>query len=248
MSKIRVVGEKTEGCCCPAQPLRPVRAFRQFGLPLLIDNPNLGDQLVGFLEKRSQRMRPAAQLLFLRFSRERVLVGKQIEAHVRFPRQRIFRCRFEFFQELRRHFEQPARGPLRRVGARWLSMRWTVLAPSITLVDFLALAHARSAREWMDAMRSFDAPAQNMLVADRGGHIAIRSTGAFPLRPGDGRGDEIRDGTTSASDWTGWWPLAKGMCLTGFWEPLSNAGDLSPMASSIWREPALPAASRWVWC
>lgn len=102
-----------------------------------------------------------------------------------------------------------ARGPLRRIGSRWLSMRWTVLAPRVTLTDFLALAGARSAREWLDAMRTFDAPAQNMLVADRAGNIAIRSTGRFPLRPGDGRGDEIRDGTTSASDWTGVWPLAK---------------------------------------
>src|SRR5690606_11371048 len=36
-----------------------------------------------------------------------------------------------------------------------------------------------------------------------------RSTGRYPVRPGDGRGDRVFDGTTSASDWTGDWPLER---------------------------------------
>lgn len=102
-----------------------------------------------------------------------------------------------------------ARGPLRRVGGRWLSMRWTVLDPETPVGDFVAVAHARTADDFLHAMHDFGAPAQNMLVADRAGTIAIRSTGRFPLRPGNGRGDEIRDGTSSRSDWTGYWPAAK---------------------------------------
>ena len=39
------------------------------------------------------------------------------------------------------------------------------------------------------------------------GSIAIRSTGTFPRRPGDGRGDVVRDGSMSASDWRGVLPL-----------------------------------------
>ena len=50
----------------------------------------------------------------------------------------------------------------------------------------------------------FRSPAQNMLVADRHGSIAIRSTGRFPNRP---NGFVVRDGTTSASDWRGFIPL-----------------------------------------
>jgi penicillin amidase len=46
-------------------------------------------------------------------------------------------------------------------------------------------------------------------VADTLGHIAIRSTGHYPLRAGDGRGDRILDGTKRANDWQGWWPLAR---------------------------------------
>jgi penicillin G amidase len=97
------------------------------------------------------------------------------------------------------------RGPMRRVGGRWLSMRWTVLEGGSELSAFHFAAHARSAAELEDAFaQHYRAPAQNMLAADRGGHIAIRSNGRFPIRPGDGSGAVVRDGTTSASDWIGW--------------------------------------------
>jgi penicillin amidase len=54
--------------------------------------------------------------------------------------------------------------------------------------------------------RYFWTPAQNMLVADRRGTIAIRSTGRFPVRPGGGSGFAIRDGGSSANDWRGYLP------------------------------------------
>jgi penicillin amidase len=72
---------------------------------------------------------------------------------------------------------------------------------------FLAAARATTAAEWMTAMAAYRAPAQNMLVADRTGTIAIRSTGWFPIRAGNGSGAELHDGSTSATDWTGFWPL-----------------------------------------
>ena len=100
------------------------------------------------------------------------------------------------------------RGPLLLGGTRPLSMRWLVLEGGG--VDALLEAqHARSAVEWLRLMRSFRTPAQNGLVADRGGAIAIRSTGSFPIRPGNGRGDLIRDGSTSKSDWIGFWPTPR---------------------------------------
>ena len=101
------------------------------------------------------------------------------------------------------------RGPMRREGGRWLSMRWTVLDPSDEIEGFAGASHARTAEEWFTAMAAYSAPPQNMLVADRGGTIAIRTVGKFPLRPGDGRGDEIRDGSRSANDWPGWRPAAR---------------------------------------
>ena len=72
---------------------------------------------------------------------------------------------------------------MQRVRGRWLSMRWTVLEAGREAVGFIEGARARTAAEFEDAMaRSYRAPAQNMLAADRGGHIAIRSTGRYPIR------------------------------------------------------------------
>jgi penicillin amidase len=101
------------------------------------------------------------------------------------------------------------RGPMQKLQGMWVSMRWTALEPSDEMRAFHDAARARTTREFEDAMaRSFLVPAQNMLVADRHGSIAIRSTGHYPLRPDDGDGRRIRDGATSASDWRGFWPVS----------------------------------------
>lgn len=99
------------------------------------------------------------------------------------------------------------RGPMVRVGTRWLSVRWTPFESSGAGAEFLRLDRATGVPDWLDGWKDFVAPAQNGIVADRAGRIAIRSTGRFPTRPGDGRGDVIRDGSTSASDWIGAVPL-----------------------------------------
>ena len=101
------------------------------------------------------------------------------------------------------------RGPMRNVLGKWLSMRWTAYEPSHEPDNFMALSHTRNVGEWLYAMRDYVAPTQNGLVADQSGTIAIRSSGAYPIRPGDGRGDVIRDGSTSASDWTGFLPVER---------------------------------------
>ena len=99
------------------------------------------------------------------------------------------------------------RGPLIRAGGHWVSLRWTLFESKSPGEDFLRLDRTQSVPEWLSAWKDYVGAAQNGVVADRAGAIAIRSTGRYPLRPGDGRGDEIRDGTVSASDWTGSIPL-----------------------------------------
>ena len=103
------------------------------------------------------------------------------------------------------------RGPMSRSrDGQWLSMRWTVLQPELSQTVFLDAARATSAREFLDSMAvGFGAPAQNMIVADRQGTIAIRSTGHFPIRPAWTLGFAITDGSRSANDWEGYWPLAR---------------------------------------
>lgn len=97
------------------------------------------------------------------------------------------------------------RGPMRGEGNGWLSMRWTALDTSDAATPFLSGAMARSVDDFLTLTRDIIAPAQNMLVADRSGAIAIRSTGRYPIRAGDGRGNVIRDGSRSSEDWQGWW-------------------------------------------
>ena len=97
------------------------------------------------------------------------------------------------------------RGPMRRLGTRWLSTRWTALESSGALGAIHRAARARSVQAWLDAMTGWGSPPQNLLVADRAGTIAVRTTGRFPIRAGAGRGDRVHDGTTRASDWTGDW-------------------------------------------
>jgi penicillin G amidase len=130
------------------------------------------------------------------------------------------------------------RGPMHRVNGRWLSMRWTVLEAGRELDAFYGAAHATSAMAVEDAMaRSYFAPAQNMLAADRGGHIAIRSTGRFPIRPGDGKGNVLRDGSTSANDWTGNLPVAQypqGLDPAQGYLASANQQPFDPRVASGW--------------
>ncbi len=136
------------------------------------------------------------------------------------------------------------RGPLRQIGGHWLSMRWTALEPSRTMRALHDGARAQTIDQWLAAMEQFDVPPQNLLGADRSGSIAIRSTGKFPLRPGN-VGGRIMDGSTSRSDWTGFWPVermpaardpAQGYLASANQQPLDPAVD-STYLGADWREP-----------
>ena len=101
------------------------------------------------------------------------------------------------------------RGMLLHAGRQWLSHRWTVTEPSDNVEAFRLANRASSATAFLDAMKDYLVPAQNMLTADRGGHIAIRSTGHYPLRPKSAAlGNQLLDGSASANDWQGWWPVS----------------------------------------
>ena len=102
------------------------------------------------------------------------------------------------------------RGPMLHAGRRWISRRWTVTDPSDGVIESYRLSdRATTAAQFLEAMQDYFVPAQNMLTADRGGHIAIRSTGHFPVRPkSNPLGDLLMDGASSANDWQGWLQVA----------------------------------------
>jgi len=137
------------------------------------------------------------------------------------------------------------RGPLRREGDRWLSMRWTVLDPSNETDALVRAAHARNAGEWYRAMEGWVAPAQNMLVADRAGTIAVRTVGRFPLRAPGASGAEIHDGARSASDWVGFRAAARypqasnpaqGFLASANQQPVDPRADSAYLGAS-WADP-----------
>ncbi len=99
------------------------------------------------------------------------------------------------------------RGPLWKADSVWMSMAWTAYGAANNGSELLAMGRAGSTDEFLEKSATYAVPAQNMVVADRRGTIAIRSTGRYPVRPGAGRGDLIQDGTRSANDWTGDLPL-----------------------------------------
>jgi penicillin G amidase len=99
------------------------------------------------------------------------------------------------------------RGPMRRAAGRWLSMRWTVHDPWEDDRLLHDINRARTVDEFLKATAPWIAPSQNMLVADRQGSIAVRSTGSFPIRPNGARGDVIQDGRSRTNDWAGYLPV-----------------------------------------
>ncbi|HYV98917.1 MAG TPA: penicillin acylase family protein, partial [Gemmatimonadaceae bacterium] len=101
------------------------------------------------------------------------------------------------------------RGPLIRVGQQRISRHWLVFDPTTDFDAFRLATHARSVKEFFGATSMFQSPAQNFIVADREGHIGIRSTGRYPLRAGGERGDRLLDGTKSANDWSAWLPAER---------------------------------------
>ncbi|MGD1009619.1 MAG: penicillin acylase family protein [Candidatus Aminicenantales bacterium] len=85
------------------------------------------------------------------------------------------------------------------------ALRWEAHDPSNEFMTFYHLNRARNYEGYLEALASWDCPAQNFAYADVDGTIAIWHNGKYPLRQkGDGR--YILDGSNSADEWRGWVP------------------------------------------
>lgn len=96
-------------------------------------------------------------------------------------------------------------GPARRP-AYALAMRWTALDRDPGTVDAgIAFNTARSVQEFVAASARYTAPMQNMVVADRDGHIGEVSAGRVPLRrlDNDLKGQVPAPGWDVRYDWVG---------------------------------------------
>lgn len=88
-----------------------------------------------------------------------------------------------------------------------LAMRWTALEPGQTAMDAaLKMGQARSVSEFIAASALYVAPMQNMVVADREGHIGEVSAGRVPVRKpeNDLKGLVPAPGWDARYDWAGY--------------------------------------------
>ncbi|NHA67623.1 penicillin acylase family protein [Phycicoccus flavus] len=88
-----------------------------------------------------------------------------------------------------------------------VSMAWTGLLPGKTADAILQLDTARTFEEFRAAARSFAVPAQNLVYADRAGHIGYQAPGQIPVRraaiPKAPPGYWPAPGWDPTYDWTG---------------------------------------------
>jgi penicillin amidase len=85
------------------------------------------------------------------------------------------------------------------------ALRWLAHDPSNEFSTLYALNRARNYADYVEALKTWDCPAQNIVYADRKGTIALWHDGKYPLR-WKGQGRYVLDGSASADDWRGWVP------------------------------------------
>ena len=91
-----------------------------------------------------------------------------------------------------------------------LALRWTALdADAAIMAASLAMQGATSVPQFFEATRGWNAPMQNMVVADRAGRIGVVSPGRVPVRQADNdlHGLVPAPGWEARYDWAGWVPV-----------------------------------------
>jgi penicillin amidase len=93
-------------------------------------------------------------------------------------------------------------------GGKRYSLRWTAIDPKLNNpAGFYLQNRARNWKEFTAALQGYSGPMQNMVYADRDGHIGYYAAGVVPIRK-SGDGSLPYDGATDAGDWTSFVPFA----------------------------------------
>ncbi len=92
--------------------------------------------------------------------------------------------------------------PLRGSGYA-VALAWTALQPNRTADAVFALNRAGDWDEFRAAARDFAVPSQNLIYADRDGHIGYQAPGRIPIRQPGHDGDFPVAGWDRRNDWTG---------------------------------------------
>jgi penicillin amidase len=84
-----------------------------------------------------------------------------------------------------------------------LSLTWTALDPVLLRMPTLGFMQAKDWASFNAAVDQFTGPAQNIVYADRDGHIGWRASGLIPIRKKGTDGSRILDGSDPSNDWQG---------------------------------------------
>ena len=84
-----------------------------------------------------------------------------------------------------------------------VALQWTALQPGPTADAILDLNRASDWPSFREAASRFDVPAQNLVYADREGHIGYQAPGRVPIRKSGNDGRLPAAGWLPAHDWTG---------------------------------------------
>jgi penicillin amidase len=87
---------------------------------------------------------------------------------------------------------------------RACALRWVGAEHAVQPSALHAMAVAKNAAEFTDAIRGWDCPGQNFVYADVDGAIAYQCTGRFPIRRAGHDGTVPVPGWTSGAEWDGW--------------------------------------------
>jgi len=96
-----------------------------------------------------------------------------------------------------------AEGAPERGNGYAVALSWTALTPNRTADSVFMLDRASNWDEFRDAASEFAAPSQNMVYADRDGHIGYQAPGLIPIRKSGHTGEYPAEGWLPANDWTG---------------------------------------------
>ncbi len=126
-----------------------------------------------------------------------------------------------------------------------VSFRWTLHAAEHAneIEGLWLLNRARNWEEFRRSMSRFGTAAQNVVYADREGHIGMQTVGAFPRRDGRNEGTRFRVGWDGSEEWNGFHPFEENP--VSFDPPrgwLASANNPtveppSPFYISAWWEP-----------
>ena len=100
-------------------------------------------------------------------------------------------------------------GPVIQREGREVAVAWPGFSATNESLGVFRLNRAESMSEARDALRIWDVPAQNFVLASRSGETLFYPAGKYPVRRTDGevvRGDQLFDGSAGEGEWPGYRP------------------------------------------